>query len=79
MCKLAEPQHRVLLMYSYFKYILVVAKDKEPLHNKSLVALYHFCPITCEFLKKCVTNPRNIDNRYQLIYDVLVISINFNK
>ena len=28
-----------------FKYIIAVANDKEPLHNKSLVILYHFCPL----------------------------------
>ncbi|EFG39704.1 conserved hypothetical protein [Staphylococcus aureus A9754] len=27
-----------------FKYTLVIANDKEPLHNKSLVFFYHFCP-----------------------------------
>ncbi len=27
-----------------FKYTIAVANDKEPLHNKSLVILYHFCP-----------------------------------
>ncbi|ABD32051.1 hypothetical protein ACR66_03860 [Staphylococcus aureus] len=29
-------------MYSFFKYTLATANDKEPLHNKSLVVLYHF-------------------------------------
>ncbi|HAR7074544.1 TPA: hypothetical protein I2T40_13180 [Staphylococcus aureus] len=34
-----------------FKYILAVANVQEPLHNKSLVALYHFCH-TPSFHKK---------------------------
>ncbi len=34
-----------------FKYPLAVANVEEPLHNKSLVALYHFCPTPLRSLK----------------------------
>ncbi|TYN91075.1 hypothetical protein FYM13_03390 [Staphylococcus aureus] len=39
-----------------FKYTLAVANDKKQLHNKSLVALYHFCP-TPNIIKHRVIKP----------------------
>ncbi|RQX54935.1 hypothetical protein DB789_06080 [Staphylococcus aureus] len=38
-----------------FKYILAVVNDKESLHNKSLVVLYHLCPTPLGIFKRNVS------------------------